>query len=154
MIKLAVKISQPVHLVSFLSAINASGRRSIMRAVGNRFKEIAQQNFGTQGIDRPIAWPPYARNYPNGKRKGQPATLIETWGLRQSIRVMSVSQDEVVVGSDFSYAGRHQFGMPGRTPARPYFPVITKGLRDTLTPYAQQELEAVVVEKLNQALKR
>lgn len=150
-ITLKVKVQTP----DIRKLLTSFGMRRVLRAIGMRFRDITQANFGVAGAHRPTQWPPYARDYPKwGKRKGGPATLIQTGKLRGSFVVDSNHNDYVEISAEgIPYADAHQFGSK-RVPARPYFPILSKGFNATLTPFAQRELEQAAEQELSQMLSR
>lgn len=125
------------------------GRQRLALAAGREFRAITRENFGPIGVSRPIPWAPYKRNYPKwGKRKGQPATLIQTGRLMHGISVTPTATG-VLISSDLPYSEAHQFGTSTGLPPRPYFPIISSGAGTArLTPYAEQRIERAVLREL------
>jgi phage gpG-like protein len=79
-------------------------RKPVLEAMGAALMAIAKAAF-TQSSLRPTQWKAIRNT------KGQfKAPLYDTGALKQSIRVVSVSNDSVRVGSDRPYAAAHQFG--------------------------------------------
>jgi phage gpG-like protein len=99
----------------------ASDRRGIHQAMGLAVVALTKRAFNDASL-RPGAW--------KAKASGQPATLRKSGTLAKSIRVVSASQDGVVVGSDRRYAAIHQLG--GKTPAHVIRPKTKKALK---TPF-------------------
>jgi phage virion morphogenesis protein len=119
-------------------------RRPILEAMGMELVSITKRNF-TDATLRPSVWAPLkpatikAKKGKGGILRGPNAVL------QRSIRVTSVTNDQVVAGTDRPYAAIHQLG--GRAgqggkaviPARPYFPV----LHNQLTPEARRRINRV-----------
>lgn len=76
-------------------------RRPILEAMGLQLVSITVRAFRDASL-RASTWPP--------KRDGSPATLYKRGALRQSIRITSVDNRAVNVGSDRPYAAIHQLG--------------------------------------------
>jgi phage gpG-like protein len=64
--------------------------------------------------------------------------------LWRSIRVISISNDTVTIGSDKPYAAIHQLGGDD-IPARPYLPFYAGG---QLTPLGRQRVERALAAAL------
>ncbi len=100
-----------------------------MRRMGAVLVNWARQAF-RDASKRPTTWPSLSkRTLDQKKKKGYGSKpLIASGTLARSPRVVSVSRNEVVVGSDraagsYSLAAIHQLGAPRRgIPARPFFP--------------------------------
>lgn len=67
-----------------------------------------QQNWVDTG---PVAWK--ARKAGDGKRKGR-GILTDTARLRRSIRIITISQNRVTIGTDTPYARVHNYGFKGK----------------------------------------
>lgn len=136
--------------------------RPVLQAAGLQIVSWAQGAFEDPS-KRPLPWP--------ARRSGSNPLLKESRALQQSIRVVSVSQDAVIVGTDRKYAQYHQFGTqpyvirpkrgrylfwkgaahpvrkvnhPG-LPARPFMPFSRSG---RMMPEAQRRVLAVIRRKL------
>lgn len=154
MVQVKVTINSADAFDKIRNALSGFGRRRVQRAMGIAFRDIARSNFGAIGVDRPAPWPPYSRNYSDyGKQKGSPATLIRTGRLQQSIYVDSGHDGYVEVGDDTRYGAAHQFGVAGKTPARPFFPITKSGIEYRLTAHAQSVLEKAATDELNEMLR-
>ena len=100
-----------------------------LRRMGEVLVNWARQAFRVPS-KRPAAWPPLSdRTLVQKKKKGYGSKpLIASGLLARSPRVVSVTRNEVTVGSDraagpYSLAAIHQLGAPRRhIPARPFFP--------------------------------
>lgn len=129
--------------------------RPILQAIGLEVVSITQQAFVDESL-RAAPWAP--------KRDGSPATLIQSGVLRQSIRITSMNDTQVTVGTDRIYAAVQQLGgtirpKPGKRalvfqsggvkvfakkvtiPARPYFPITSAGF---MTATAQDRVAKVL----------
>ena len=109
-------------------------RKPILEAMGLVFVSLTKRAFTTPSL-RPLPWP--------DKRDGSPATLRRSGALWQSIRITSLTNDSVTVGSDRRYAAVHQFGGK-RMPPRPFFPI----LNSELTPEAKKQIGNVARLKI------
>lgn len=122
----------------------------MLRCAAYEFWTITRENFGANRPNRPAPWAPLkASTIKTYKRKYYGAnldipTLLRSGRLMNSIRFeVSVNQFATVWqdASQAQYGGVHQFG--GRkTPARPFFPVVS----NTLTPYAENRILAKLKE--------
>ncbi len=138
-------------------------RKPILEAMGASLVATTARSFREANL-RAAPWPP--------KRDGSPATLYKNGPLKQSIRITSVSNDSVTVGSDRKYAAIHQLGGVIRPksakvlrfisggqvffrkkvtiPARPFFPFIG----NRMTDFAQRRIEAAVKAKVAALMRR
>ncbi len=143
-----------------LAKIDAALHRlgPLLESVGLEIVDITQRAF----VDASLRVAPWAP-----KRDGSPATLIQSGVLRQSVRITSIGDTTVTVGSDRVYAAIQQLGgvieaKPGhklrftvggvtyflqrvKIPPRPFFPIDQSG---NLSSLAQQRVGDV----LNKAL--
>jgi phage gpG-like protein len=110
-------------------AAAAADRRPLLAAMGEAVKSLASQAF-TDPAKRPEAWAPRADTEPHPLL--QKSTL-----LRKSIRVISLSNSQVTIGSDRPYAAAQQFGTAD-IPARPYLPFHQSG---QMTGLGRQQVE-------------
>ena len=118
--------------------------RPILEAMGTELVSISKRNF-TDATLRPSIWAPLkpatiaAKKGKGGILRGPNAVL------QRSIRITSVTNSEVVAGTDRPYAAIHQLGgRAGRggaaiIPPRPYFPIIN----NKLTPEARRRINRV-----------
>ena len=118
-----------------------------LRRMGEVLVNWARQAFRDTS-KRPASWPQLAdRTLAQKKKKGYGSKpLIASGALARSPRVVSVTRNEVVVGSDravgsYSLAAIHQLGAPKRRiPARPFFPF----LNGQTMPAAREQVAAVL----------
>jgi len=123
-----------------------------LRRMGEVLVNWARQAFRDTS-KRPLPWPKLAdKTLAQKKKKGYGSKpLIASGTLARSPRVVSVTRNEVVVGSDravgrYSLAAIHQLGAPGRRiPARPFFPF----LNGQTMPAARAQVVAVLRRWLN-----
>jgi len=145
-------------------------RRPILEAVGTELVSITVRAFRDESL-RALAWPL--------KKDGSVATLYKSGALKHSIRIITVTNNSVTVGSDRRYAAIQQLGgvtkpheilakykaalaWPGaahpvarvhhpgsKIPPRPFFPFRSDG---TLTPDANGKIEAVIRAKIDAML--
>lgn len=140
----------------------AENSKAIMEAVGLQLVSWAQGSFDDPS-KRPRSW--------KARRSGSNPLLKKSGALVQSIRVASVSNDSVVVGTDRPYAAFHQWGTkpyvirptlkkalfwsgaghpvkkvdhPG-LPARPFLPFYKSG---KMIPKAQERVMKTILKKL------
>lgn len=111
-------------------------RRPLLGAMGQAVKSLGVQAF-TDPAKRAQAWAPRQDNKPH-------ALLQKSTMLRKSIRVISISGDTVIIGSDRPYAATQQLGRGG-IPARPYLPFYASG---QLTPLGRQRVERALAAAL------
>lgn len=133
----------------------AKNRQPILRAAGTQIVSIAKRSFREPAL-RQSVWVP--------KKDGQPSNLILHGVLSKSIRITTLTDEQVSVGSDRKYAAIHQLGgvikpkkeggllvftSGGKTyrvtkvvmPGRPYLPFTKDG---KLTPQAQPKVRATI----------
>ena len=119
-------------------------RAPILSRMGQSVKSLAQRAF-TDSALRASDWAPRKKEPKDGHAILQDLKPL----LRKSIRVISVSEKEVVIGSDRPYAAAHQLGYaPRNLPARPYLPFHADG---TLTPAAAANVSSVLRAYLQRA---
>jgi len=113
----------------------AENGADIMEAVGLQVVSWAQGAFRDTS-KRPIPWP--------ARKKGSNPLLKKSGALHQSIRVASVTNDSVVVGTDRPYAAYHQLGTK-HLPKRPFMPFDNSG---KMMPEAQARVMKIILKKL------
>ncbi len=140
--------------------------RSVLEAAGLQLVSWSQFAF-EDPTKRPLPWP--------ARKSGNNPLLKKSRSLQQSIRVASISQDAVIVGTDRKYAAYHQWGTspyvirpkvkkalfwngaahpvkkvnhPG-LPARPFLPFYNNG---SIMPEAQRRVMNVIKRKLDSEL--
>ena len=142
-----------------------SDRRPVLEAMGLELESYTKRAFNMEGL-RVLPWAPV--------KKAEGAPLKRSGMLWQSIRVVSVSNTDVVVGTDRLYAAVHQLGgrphvirarnakalyWPGAkhpvvkvnhpgVPARPFFPFIG----DQMSDQAKSGIEKVARAKIRSIL--
>lgn len=115
-------------------------RKPILERMGQAVKSLAIRAFTDSGL-RPSTWAPRKKEPKEGHLLLQDSTL-----LRKSIRVISASDTQVVIGSDRPYAAAHQLGYePRNLPARPYLPFNADG---SLTPTGAKNVAAALAAAL------
>jgi phage gpG-like protein len=102
-------------------ADTAQNPQPVFRAMGTTFMSLAMGTFNSVGASyRPKPWAP--------KKDGTPSNLILHGILSKSFH-LEVSSTGAKVSNPMIYAAAHQFGYPPRNlPARPFFPVLDRGL--------------------------
>lgn len=114
----------------------ASDRRPHLKAMGQAVKALGIKAF-TDASARAAAWVPRKDDKPH-------ALLQKKTLLRKSIRVVSVTNERVIIGSDRPYAAIHQLGGE-HIPARPYLPFYKSG---QMTPLGRQQVERALRSSL------
>jgi phage gpG-like protein len=106
-------------------------------AMAFRFGDIATNNFGLSGEDRPTEWPDLSPVYASVYHDGNRIPTLELSGdLKSSIRI-DPQLDAATVFTDNSYAAKQQWGDSlTKLPARPFFPIYSDG---SFTPYTEAE---------------
>lgn len=107
-------------------------KRPLLEAMGQAVKSLGIQAF-TDPAKRAQAWAPRKDNHPHPLLQGHaeaggktsPPLLIKT------IRVLSVTNSQVTIGSDLPYAATHQLGRDA-IPARPFLPFYQSGQMTSL----------------------
>lgn len=96
-------------------AMAVKDRRPHLQAMGRAAVSLGKRAF-TDGSLRPAPWAP--------RKDDEPHNLLQlSTTLRKSLRVVSVTNSTVTVGSDRAYAATHQLGSTKlNIPARPYLP--------------------------------
>lgn len=126
-----------------------------LRRMGKDLADWAK-NAITAPAMRPAPWAPLSKKTLAWKQKNGYGSkpLIASTKLWKSIRVVSVSRNEVAIGSDraagksskYSLAAIHQLGAPRRNiPARPFFPF----LNGQTMPAVQARVAAILRNWLN-----
>jgi phage gpG-like protein len=115
-------------------------KQAAQAAMAEKFFEITRENFGDNGVDRPIEWPALGFKY--AMRVGREhATLFLTGELEASIQIDSSNPDFAEVFTENEYAAAHQLGTQ-QLPARPFFPIVGDMQLESaqLTNFAQEEV--------------
>ncbi len=99
-------------------------RTPILEAIGLQLVSLGKRSFNDATL-RAAPWAPR-------KSGGSHALLKKSGTLWRSIRIISLSNDGVKIGSDRPYAAIHQLG--GRTPAHIIRPRHAKALRTPWGP--------------------
>lgn len=121
-----------------------AARRRIVTVIAQELIKITRNNFGPNGSMRPTPWPPYSKSY--SRRVPGPPTLVRSGTLMNSLRFSATEKSAVIIAEGKrDYAAAQQFGYPpNRLPARPYFPIITRGGGNEVLPEAQRQIERAV----------
>lgn len=88
----------------------------ITKAAGAEVVSFANKNFRMQGFQGK-SFKPWQQRKGASNSKGR-AILIQSGRLRRSIRVLRVTNDSVVVGTDVPYARAHNNGFRGTVSVR------------------------------------
>lgn len=133
-----IKVSDGVTPDLARRARAAADKRPLLEAMGQAVKSMAIRAF-TETALRPTAWAPR-------KDKLRHALLQKSTLLRKSIRVISVDNNRVIIGSDRPYAAVHQLGSSKQNiPARPYLPFHQGG---ALTAAGGQQVRRALAAEL------
>ncbi len=109
----------------------AGDKRPLLAAMGQAVKALGIQAFTDPAL-RAATWAPRKKEPKDGHAILQKSTM-----LRKSIRVIEVTNDRVIIGSDRPYAAIHQLGGK-HIPARPYLPFYASG---QMTGLGKQRVE-------------
>ena len=138
---------------SKIGQLTSANRRQLLRVMGREFYKITMGTFGASGTNRASDWPPLTKRYQKRINYFGPPKLVLKGNLRSSIRVTVDNDRYAEIGTHIPYAGVHQFGGGNNIPARPYFPIVSGGVRKQLTPYAKTQIANAVSRELIQILK-
>ena len=85
------------------------------RMVGTEAVNFSKERFVQQNWydTAPIPWPLRRHLRRGGKKRQQGAVLVDSGRLKRSIRIVSVSPNAVVIGTDVPYAQMHNDGFKG-----------------------------------------
>lgn len=138
------------RFAQFITDMVAEVRPKVNAAMGQRFYDLVQGNFGVAGVDRPMAWAPLSPAY--AKKVGREiATLDLTGALRSAIMIGGSEGESVTVSvsdSSVPYATVHQNGS-WRMPKRPYFPIDDTG---KVMPYTAGQVTEAAQKVLTEEL--
>ncbi len=129
-------------LIKKAKAAGPSASQRHLKAMGRAVISVSKRAFTDSSL-RPTAWVPRLDSLPH-------VLLQKSTMLRKSIRVISVSNGKVVVGSDRKYAVIHQLGgkagrkRSAKIPARPYMPFK----QSRLSPAGKRAVERALVASL------
>jgi len=138
------------RFAQFITDMVSEVRPKVNAAMGQRFYELVQGNFGVAGVDRPMAWAPLSPAY--AKKVGREiATLDLTGALRSAVMIGGSEGESVTVSvsdADVPYATVHQNGS-WRMPKRPYFPIDDTG---KVMPYTAGQVTEAAQKVLTEEL--
>lgn len=113
----------------------------IQNAMAIPVADIVFNNFGYSGQDRPVEWPSLSRGYAHEFHEGDTTPTLQLSGaLQESIRIEPSNGEFSRVFTDNEYAENHQWGIPGKLHARPFFPLYGDANYSELTPFAESEV--------------
>jgi phage gpG-like protein len=144
-------------------------KKPILEAMGLQLESLTRRAFNEPGL-RPAPWP-NKLTFANGRfSRGEPSNLRKNQVLVRSIRITSLTNSHVTVGSDRVYAAIHQFGGEIRAksapalafrlggqlilakkvtmPARPFFPFLEGRMIES----ARKKISAVGEAKIRSLL--
>ncbi len=129
-----------------------SDMRQIQNAMAIPLADIVWNNFGYAGQDRPVEWPALSKGYAEDYHDGdQTPTLVLSGALQAATKIDASNGEYARVYNDNEYAALHQWGVPGKLHARPFFPLYGDETNATLTPFAEAEVTnaaAMEVERI------
>jgi len=103
--------------------------------------DIIFNNFGYSGQDRPVEWPALSKSYAKSYHGGdQTPTLILSGDLQSATKIDPSNGEYARVYNDNEYAADHQWGIPGKLHARPFFPLYGDENDAQLTPFTESEI--------------
>lgn len=97
-----------ITLDNITKALNSMPTRLATLAVAFSKERFVQQNWIDSSVE---AWRPRSRKRRGGKRRQRGAVLVDSGRLKRSIRVISVSKNKIVIGTDVPYAQTHNDGV-------------------------------------------
>lgn len=130
-----------------------AARQGIMLAIAQEVARMTRSNFGASGPYRPFPWPPYSRRY--ARKHPGPPTLIRSGALAASVSASATINKALVTAEGTrNYAAAQQFGVDrNKLPARPYFPIYSRGgVNAELTAEAQRNVERVYSAQIKRIL--
>lgn len=101
---------EPEQAIRLLERRFRSAWPRIPIIVGNEAVNFALDNFRRQAFLSYTSEPWPARKVVKGDRRKNRGLLVDTGRLRRSIRIVSVTQSSVTIGSDVPYAKAHNEG--------------------------------------------
>jgi hypothetical protein len=112
-----LEVASPVGMGDSLLAWAEGLRVPLQDAMAIRLSDIVLQNFGDDGIDRPIQWKPLRAGYAAEFHDGdQTPREILTGALMASIDVELGNPEHSRVFTDCDYAAEQQWGVPSQGP--------------------------------------
>lgn len=127
---LTLDIDQAAFEKSVLDCF-ASVKVPCQKAMAYVFAEMAFNNLGEDGNNRPVSWKALKKNYANKYHDGdRTPTLILHGDLADSIRegIDYSNEDAATVSCNVPYASMHQWGLTNedgyKLPPRPFFPLV------------------------------
>lgn len=102
-----------ITLDNITKALNSMPTRLATLAVAFSKERFVQQNWIDSSVE---AWRPRSRKRRGGKRRQRGAVLVDSGRLKRSIRVISVSKNKIVIGTDVPYAQTHNDGVNTMVP--------------------------------------
>lgn len=113
----------------------------IQNAMAIPLADIIFNNFGYGGQDRPVEWPVLSRGYAHEFHGGDETPTLQLSGaLQDSVKIEPSNGEYARVFTDNEYAEAHQWGVPGKLHARPFFPLFGDANFSELTPFAESEV--------------
>lgn len=154
MINVRVKVDMGDTMKRLRTLVIPGGtdKRRVLRAAGDRLLRITWENFGASGAHRPSEWAELSKRYQKQIGYFGPPKLILYGDLISSIMRTGEGDGFVEVGTENHYASDHQYGIPGRLPARPFFPVEGPADIPRLTQYAETEVVAAADREITAIL--
>ncbi len=115
--------------------------------------DIVMNNFGYEGQDRPLPWPVLGSKYALEFHGGDRTPTLELSGdLKAATKIQPSNGEYARVYNDSDYAALHQWGVPGKLHARPFFPLVGDETNSTLTPFAESEIMSAATAEIERIL--
>lgn len=130
-----------------------SDMRRIQNSMAIPLADVIFNNFGYDGQDRPVEWPVLSKSYAKEYHSGdQTPTLILSGDLQADTKIDPSNGEYARVYNDNEYAAIHQWGIPGKLHARPFFPLYGDENFAVLTPFAESEIMAAATMEIEAIL--
>lgn len=111
--------------------------------------DIVWNNFGYSGQDRPVPWPALSTGYAKEFHSGDiTPTLVLSGALQEATKIDPSNGEYARVFNDSEYAPLHQWGVPGKLHARPFFPLYGDENYSVLTPFAEAEVVSAATAEI------
>lgn len=125
----------------------------VQNAMAIPLADIVWNNFGYSGQDRPVSWPAISKGYAEEFHSGDITPTLVLSGALQGVTKIDPSNGEYArVYNDSEYASLHQWGVPGKLHARPFFPLYGDENNSVLTPFAEAEVVAAATAEIERIL--
>lgn len=125
----------------------------VQNAMAIPLADIIYNNFGFSGQDRPVEWPVLSKSYAKEFHDGDiTPTLVLSGALKDATNIEPSNGQYARVYNDNEYASIHQWGVPGKLHARPFFPLYGDENFSELTPFAESEIMSAAMMEIDAIL--